>query len=234
MTKFFCTLAVSAIAVFALTSCGGGTADPTDPKSIEQTAISQAEAAVPLTESPMLGTLPSLCQQRKAARDSAGVIAKNAQKSLDVTDEASAKKAFAEAEKISAARKEAEKAIATLYDTKVEDAGKAMIGKEVPVEFDATQYSAASAKIIEITDSQVSFEASLTLSCPLAGSIKTMKYVVWRYLDANGAEVQKGATTVNPEADGFDDAQGGTFTVKLTTNLRSVADAAKIRFIESR
>ena len=56
MFKSVAITAVIALAGTVLTSCGGGTSG----NSIVQEAINAAEQSIPLEETPMFGTLPSL------------------------------------------------------------------------------------------------------------------------------------------------------------------------------
>lgn len=147
----------------------------------------------------MLGILPSLAQQQKAALDTLESISSAANQALFteevMNDEAKGKEAFAESEKIKAAEKEAREAIEEYYAAKIKEAGNVLSGKTISTEYDKAQYSDVKITINGISDdNNINCKYELTLAQPLP--VKSVHYIKWQYLDAEGKEISKGATPV--------------------------------------
>ena len=161
--------AVIALAGTVLTSCGGGASG----NSAVQDAINAAEQSIPLEETPMFGTLPSLLKQKLEA----GTIMGKQFRELKTED-------MDEAVKNKQLRDEAEKEMAEIYAKKLEEVAQALDGKTIKVEYDASQISAASTtlKLTQASKGYFNIVFDVTLTKPVNKEIK----FVWEYRDAEG------------------------------------------------
>lgn len=177
-------------------SCGGAKpeVDATDSESLKNAALAIAQSSAPETESPLLGTLPSLVSQKRAACGAVDSLKAAANEAVaaevDASDEAEAKKGFETCEAINAAAHAAEDAIVADYAAKLEAASKALANKEIPVEFDEALFADAVVRVGEVNaeNGTVTFHATLTLAASLP-----KQYITYKYVDAKGGEIEKGA-----------------------------------------
>lgn len=132
---FIAIFAVVVIAVTAaiLTACSDSAS------SLVGDAISAAEKEVQITESPVLGTIPSLDQQKKAAND---FVSDYISKAMDKAEKRE------ELSELANQKKAANAEINVIYRDKQVEALKALDGKEVKVTFDESCFSAGKAKIV--------------------------------------------------------------------------------------
>jgi hypothetical protein len=170
--NMFKSVAITAVIAFAgtvLTSCGGGASG----NSIVQEAINAAEQSIPLEETPMFGTLPSLLKQKLEA----GTIMGKQFRELKTED-------MDEAIKNKEKRDEAEKEMEEFYSKKLEEVAQSLDGKAIKVEFDTKQISAASTtlKLMKASKGYFNIVFDVTLTQPVNKEIK----FVWEYRDAEG------------------------------------------------
>lgn len=177
---------VALVAVFALsgtvsTSCGGSASG----NSAVEDAIKEAEAAIPLEDTPMFGTLPSLLNQKLEA----GTIMGKRFRELKTEN-------MDEAAKNKSKRDEAEKEMEEFYTKKVEEAVQALNGKVIRVEFDANQISAANTTLKVLTASKGWFNIvfDVTLTKPVNKEIE----FVWEFKDADGNTLERSSDYIVP------------------------------------
>lgn len=219
-------LSVVCIATSIIVSCSKGNADTSNPDDLKTKAITMAENAIDLKESPIIGTLPSIYAQRKAALDSVSNMSKKSFEVINPQSKEEIEKAVAEAEKINMAAGTAKNAIKAHYDAKLQESGKPFIGKEFKSQFDKNQYSASSVKITKFEGATCYAEANLTLSAPLGRT----RCVVYRFLDEHGNIVSNGAN-YNLSDDGNYEA-GGKITMQISAALPSMAKIASVKFVK--
>lgn len=162
-------VAVIALSGMVFISCGGGNAA----NSIVDDAISAAEEAIPLEESPVFGILPSLFKQELEA----GTIMGKQFRELKTED-------MDEAVKNKQKRDEAEKALADYYKKKISEVAGGIDGKTIKTEFDAEQISSANVTL-KLTDKErglYNMVFDVTLTKPVNKGIS----FVWEFRDAEG------------------------------------------------
>ena len=120
-------------ATMMLTACGDSAS------SLVSDAISAAESEVQITESPVMGTLPSVDKQKKVAND---FVSDYISKAMDKAEKRE------ELSELGNQKKAANAEINTIFRDKQMEALKAIEGKEVKVTFDETCFSAGKAKIV--------------------------------------------------------------------------------------
>ena len=217
---------LSFLCVAMMVSCGKENAETTNPDALKDKAIAMAENAVELKESPIIGTIPSIYAQRKAALDSVSKMAKQSFQVINPQSKEEIEKAVAEAERINMAAGAAKSAIKAHYDSKLQETGKPFIGKEFKSQFDKSQYSAASVKITKFEGATCYAEARLTLSAPL----DKIRCVAYRFLDEHGNTVSNGAN-YNLSDDGNYKA-GSQINMQISAALPSMRKIASVRFVK--
>lgn len=135
-----------------MTSCGGGgkSVDPTDSVQVTQASIEAADNAVPLGESPIFGSLPSLYVRQDAAVDSVSVFTR-------VPDDASP-----ETKDLAAnAWDESHDNVAEHYQRLMKQQLDSLAGKEVPVQFYDDEFDEGKAVIgteLRINEIDIKFD----------------------------------------------------------------------------
>lgn len=172
------TIALSGI---VLTGCGGETTGSKD----VQDAISAAESGIPVVESPVFGTLPSLLEQKLEA----GTILGKKFREMKTED-------MDEAVKNKQLRDEAEDELKAYYDEKIGAASDALEGKNVKVEFDNSKISAASVKlaVMDKTKGYFNFVFDVTPAQPVNKEVEFK----WLFMDAEGNELESGSDYIVP------------------------------------
>ena len=160
--------AMIALSSIVLTSCGGGSA-----ASVVDDAISAAEQAIPLEDSPVFGTLPSLFKQKLEA----GTIMGKQFRELKTED-------MDDAVKNKQKRDEAEKAMADIYKKKIAEAAEKVDGKTIKVEYDANQFSSANVTL-KATEKERGF-FNLVFDVELTKPVNTEINFVFEFRDAEG------------------------------------------------
>lgn len=180
----------------AVTSCGDSSkVDISNPEGMKEQAIKRAEKAVPISESAMLGALPSIKEQSRAAKDSLKAMVSPIKDEMTALflaskDKDEAKKIYDEAEVMQANVKAAEEALKEYYEAKIAEAAKPLIGREIPVDYDREQFSNVVITVNKVEDNGgVGFDVVMTLARKLPGWS-----VSFEYQDAEGMELSKGAT----------------------------------------
>ena len=182
-------LAMFAVAAL-MTACGGKSAT-----SVVDDAISAAEQEVPITDSPILGKLPSLHQQMKAAELKVDEFYQSEMNKAEKREDMS---------RLGDERKAAKGVIYKKYYELFDAEAKALNGREVKITFDDDQLSAGTAKLRYVEGEfeadieknhfkqgqPLAIDAELTLTAALS-----MKYgaPMWsfNYLDAQGTAVEE-------------------------------------------
>lgn len=225
-------LKIAGVAVMAFfASCGSGSVDPTEPESLKDYAIEKAEEAVAETESPVMGTLPSIFVRRSAALDTISKIRKEELGKIMPQDEDEVGDALKKVAAIKAAEEKAEEAVKAYFDGRIKEKAAGFVGKEFPCKFDKSQYADAKGTITKIEDNRVFANVKLTLSAPLAGGAYTsVRYVVYEFVDADGKTVQQGAADFDISKGGLD--AGDVVDVEVSSYLRSFEKIAAVYFRE--
>lgn len=216
-----------ALAAIAFASCGGGSSvDPTDAKSLQEAATQMAVEAIPEAESPFFGTLPSLNEQCKAACNCVDSIYDAERKKLVQDESADESEVRAKFSKMHDARVEARAAIKEAYKQKYQEAGKPLVGKSIPTEFDEAQFSNVKATITGVGDlGTVNCDVEFTLAKPIAKFGVAPQYV---FLNSSGEETD--ATGFTPYKELKNEA-GATTKINSGQDGRKLADAVKMRLL---
>ena len=182
-TTFKSVALMAAVALMGtmFVNCGGGASG----NSVVDDAISQAEQTITLVETPIFGTLPSLLQQKLEA----GTIVGKYFRELK-TDDMDA------AIKNKQLRDEAEESLSAIYKQKISEAANALDGKDVKVEFDENQISAATAtlKVSEADRGFFNFVFNVTMANPVNKEV----LFKWVFMDAEGNELQTSSDYLTP------------------------------------
>lgn len=112
-----------------LMACGPKV-DPTDTKAVSEAAISSVDQDIPLQQSPVLGTLPSLYARLRAGEDSVN--------KLTIVDENMSRE---KRDKINNARWDAKELVKDHYAALITKEKSTLINKEIPVSFDSNEFS---------------------------------------------------------------------------------------------
>ena len=146
---------VFAIAVI-MTSCGGGgkSVDPTSTEQVTQASIEAADSAVPLAESPIFGSLPSMYMRQKAATDSVSRFTR-------VPDDADS-----ETKKLAAkAWDESRDNVAEHYQQLLKQGLDSLAGKDVPIQFYDDEFDEGKAVIgTELRSNEIDITFDMTLA----------------------------------------------------------------------
>lgn len=206
----------------SLTSCGGS-ADATDAESLEKAGIAEAEKKVEIKDSPIFGKLPYIWQQEKTAKSVIDSIADAAEEALGDKEAAETRKA------ISDAKNEARDKVWKSYADKFGEAGKELIGKELPVKFDASQFSAAKVTVKEIKEYSVNIEYSVTLAAPLKDNFNFgYASIDYCYIDGDGKEISPGTHNVDFKRDGITNKAGSVITFTGYVTFASKFESDKV------
>lgn len=211
-------LMLAAVGVsLALASCGnsGGSSTAKD-------AIAKAEAEVPAVDNSFVGDLPSLCLQYQAALKNAATTLDAQRKETNPQSEAEYKEAEKKFAELEAEMKQCEQEIKSVYMPKIAEKETALVGKEVPCEFDSEVFSAVKVTIESFPD---------TTGVNLVAKVTTVgKYTApctsWKYLAEDSTEIVTGTSY------DLKDRTDSGFQVTLTTSLASLDKATKIKFIK--
>jgi len=171
--KIMTTIFTAAIALLGMVfvSCGGGSA--ASGNSVVDDAVSAAEEAFPLDDSPVFGTLPSLFKQELEAST---IVRKHFRElKTENTDEAIKNKQEGE---------EAEKSLNDMYKKKIAEAVDAIDGKAINVEFDASQISSANVTL-KATDKERAY-FNLVFDVTLTQPVNEEVSFKWEFMDAEG------------------------------------------------
>lgn len=175
--------AVIALWGMVFVGCGGGSA--ASGNSIVDEAISAAEEAIPLEDSPVFGTLPSLFKQRLEA----GTTVRKHFRELKTEDMDKAAKNKSEGD-------EAEKALEDYFKKKMSEAAEAIDGKSIKAEFDASQISSANVTL-KATDKELA-RFSLAFDVTLTQPVNKEVSFVWKFMDAEGNELESYSDYITP------------------------------------
>lgn len=219
-------LPVLCVALASMASCSKGNVDATNPDDLKDNAITMAENAIAVKESPIIGTIPSVHAQKRAALDSLSEMTKASFEGIDSQNKEEVEEAVANSEKINAAEKSAKDAIQAHYDAKIQEMGKEFIGKEFPSQFDKSQYSAASVKITKFDETSCFAEAKLTLSAPM-GKIRC---VVYKFLDKQGNTVSNAADYNLDDSGNY--GAGGQITIQISASLENMEKITAVKFVK--
>lgn len=201
----------------ALASCGnsGGSSTAKD-------AIAKAEAEVPAASNSLVGELPSLCLQYQAALKNAAATLNAQRKEVNPQSEAEYKEAEKKFAELEGEMKQCEKEIKSVYLPKISEKENALVGKEVPCEFDPAIFSNVTVTIESFHDTT---GVNLVAKATTVGKY-TAPCASWKYLAEDGTEIQPGASY------DLKDCTDSGFQVTLTTSLSSLDKATKIKFIK--
>lgn len=201
----------------AIASCGSS-----GESSTAKDAVAKAEAEVPAVDNSFVGQLPSLCLQYQAALKNAAKTLDAQRKEINPQSEAEYKDAEKKFAELEAAMKQCEQEIKGIYMPKIAEKEAALVGKEVPCEFDPTIFSNVTVTIESFPDTT---RVNLVAKASTIGKYKA-PCASWKYLAEDGKEIQPGASY------DLKDCTDSGFQVTLTTNLAALDKATKIKFIK--
>ena len=174
-------IAIVSLSALCFASCGGGAGAGTN------SAVSEAEKAVPVVSDPLFGELPSLQEQYKAAKKA---LKKEFEAKLKAIDDSNMDKAMQKANELKTEMKAAEETLKAHYDPKIKTAGEKLAGVKIPCTVDPAKYSSAEAVISGIDgENKLQIKITVTLASPLGGT----PYIMWDYRDAAGQKIDQGA-----------------------------------------
>lgn len=222
-TKTFSLACVTGIALalassLTICSCGGSGS------SMAKDAISKAETEVAVTKSTLFSEVGAIAQQAKSAKKTVNDAIKAERKKLNPKSESEAQAAMEKMEKLGEQGKAAEKEIKSYFNAKLAQLEAALVGKEVPCDFDKEVFSSVKVTIESFPDT-----TGLVMNATLTVADKyTKPYVSWVYLDAAGKEGSPLADYPNGLKGGVE--AGGSFSLKLNDYVGNVDKLAKIYF----
>lgn len=185
MKKMMMAAAALLLSLPLFYACGGSGSSEADD------AIAAAEKEVAIEQSDLWGAIPSLQIQYKAARKNVKEVFKaQRDKLLEGASEDNAGEVMKKGKALNAQNDTAEARLKGHYEAKLEEAAKAIAGKEVPCEWNKEAFSNVTA-VIKANDSEITYrpvvvELSITLAAPFKSSAPS---VTWRFLDAAGEEI---------------------------------------------
>lgn len=173
-------------------ACNSTKVDQTDPTAIKNEAIKEADEVISLVNSPLLGTLPSLCDQMEVARDSVWALTKNPK--LEEKRRSGDEKAREELKKIAAAGSTAREEVANYYTNLMQAELNQLAGREIPLQFDTTEFASGKAVLTdELLQKDVFIEYEMVLAKTI--SVFEDKGVQLEYLDKDGNVIKTISTS---------------------------------------
>lgn len=216
MKKVFFFSMMAAVAMMA--SCGKG--GPSENSAVNE-AIAAAEKEAPLKESPVLGQLPSICAQLKAAQ-------KSVKEAIKPLESENAKEASAKGDDLKAATEELNK----IYAGKVAEEAKKLDGKSIKVNFDNEYFSDVKATLKAVKTETTFGSVAIELKMTLAKALPKSKYGGvaflwnWKYMDAQDKEVRGGAGSVDNSDPAISLKEGEVWTYTIdAANVPSSIEA---------
>lgn len=200
MKKTFCGQ-IAALTLFLISCSSGPKLDQTDPAAVKNEAIAEADAALPVVESPVLGTLPSLYERECAAKDSVSVLTRNSKLAEKASN--GDEKARVRLEAIAEAWRTAYNDVQSYYTNLMQLELNKLAGKEIPLVYSTYDFSSAQAVItsrLNLNEISVDYEIVLARGVSLFEDCG-MKF---EYLDINGDVIGKASTTNKIWPDTYD------------------------------
>lgn len=233
LNRLFLPAALATV-LFAACSSNDSEIDLTNPDAIKNEAIAEANKDIPLTESPILGTLPSLYARQQAAKDSTLALTRNKQKELN--EKTNDPEAHETSKKIASAWNTAYKEIESYYKDIMQEELNKLAGKEIPLEFDPSEFTSGRAVI---TDRLVSNEIYIDYSMVLARNLSHSddRGLKFEYLDKDGNIIKSTTTTNKVWPNTYDESgtsivqaiRGATWKANYSFYIPNGAEMASIR-----
>lgn len=206
-------IAVIALAVMFMASCGGG---------------SDSYSGKKIASNEFLGNMPNLVYQKQQSDSIREAKVKEATKDLKFTNESDIKKAMKLSEKFNAEKELAKEK----FEADIEALKPSLMGKDIPAEVsEGVGYKIINCKITEISDYTVYAEFTLEVTDLTAVSTFGKDIIVtWQYVNKNN-EPMGGNSAAYIQLS--EKANGGTASQRATIVVSAdYVDFAKIRFIK--
>lgn len=192
--KMLCGVVVALGTVAA--GCGSKKIDLTDSNAVTAEAIAMVERAIPLEESQMLGRLPSLYMQSKAAVDSVNRVTNTDKYDSDSESDRSMREAIA------TAWFEGRDIVKVHYDSLLNDEVQKLAGTQIPMNFDNGDFVGGTATITNDYSDCIYVDFALEIGRGL--SIWDDKGIEIQYLDENGGVISSSKSYHSVWTDTYD------------------------------
>lgn len=200
MNKKLCAL-FAASTLFLVSCSSDSKLDQTNPEALKNEAIAEADAAINLVESPVLGTLPSIYDRERAAKDSVTVLSRNPK--LNEKASNGDQKASARLEAIASAWGKAYDEVENYYSDLMKTELSKLAGKEIPLVYSTADFSSAKAVITgRLHSNEISVDYEIVLARGV--SLFNDHGMKFEYLDKNGDVIGKASTTNKIWPDTYD------------------------------